>query len=212
MLFRSSMIGKLKYWLEFHIFLTTLGPVLVLFHTSFKFGGIVAVSFWSMVAVVISGITGRFIYLQIPRTIEGKEVDVKELKARENELYLNLINRYKINPSLLKSLNNPFAANDGVERKGFLQIIIKRFLYERRMLKQIKKELKAQNIPSHENKSIVRIYRTKMVLSRRIAWLSSMQKYLHYWHVIHLPFALVMLVIMVIHIAVAILFGYKWIF
>ena len=33
-----SRVGTLKHWLEFHIFLCTLGPVLVLFHTSFKFG------------------------------------------------------------------------------------------------------------------------------------------------------------------------------
>jgi hypothetical protein len=50
---RFSRWGYLKYWLEFHIFLCSLGPVLVLYHTAFKFGGIVAVSFWSMVAVVV---------------------------------------------------------------------------------------------------------------------------------------------------------------
>ena len=52
---RISRLGILKHWLEFHIFLCTLGPILVLFHTSFKFGGLVAISFWSMVAVVTSG-------------------------------------------------------------------------------------------------------------------------------------------------------------
>jgi hypothetical protein len=69
-----SRLGFLKHWLEFHIFLCTLGPILVLFHTSFKFGGIVAISFWSMVAVFLSGVIGRFIYIQIPRTIEGREL------------------------------------------------------------------------------------------------------------------------------------------
>ena len=34
-----TRIGILKHWLEFHIFLCTLGPILVLFHTAFKFGG-----------------------------------------------------------------------------------------------------------------------------------------------------------------------------
>jgi len=39
-----------------------------------------------------------------------------------------------------------------------------------------------------------------------------MQEFLRYWHVAHLPFALIMLVIMIVHIIVALLFGYKWIF
>ncbi len=78
-----SRLGKLNHWLEFHIFLCTLGPILVLFHTSFKFGGIIAISFWSMTVVVISGIIGRYIYLQIPRSIEGRELTLYELTKIE---------------------------------------------------------------------------------------------------------------------------------
>ena len=33
-----------------------------------------------------------------------------------------------------------------------------------------------------------------------------------YWHVLHIPLALVMLIALIIHIAVAIAFGYTWIF
>jgi hypothetical protein len=39
-----------------------------------------------------------------------------------------------------------------------------------------------------------------------------MQNLFKYWHVAHLPFALMLLIIMVIHIAVVLTFGYKWIF
>ena len=81
-----SRIGILKHWLEFHIFLCTLGPVMVLFHTSYKFGGLVSVSFWSMVAVFLSGIVGRFIYLQIPRSIEGRELNLSEVRAMKSDL------------------------------------------------------------------------------------------------------------------------------
>ena len=73
-----SRIGILKHWLEFHIFLCTLGTILIIFHTSYKIGGLVAISFWSMVAVFMSGIIGRFIYIQIPRTIEGRELSLNE--------------------------------------------------------------------------------------------------------------------------------------
>ncbi len=49
-------LGALKYWLDFHIFLCTLGSVMVLFHTSFKFGGIISIGFWSLVIVWVSGL------------------------------------------------------------------------------------------------------------------------------------------------------------
>lgn len=99
-----SRMGLLKYWLEFHIFLCTVGPILILFHTAFKFGGIVSISFWSMVAVFVSGILGRFIYLQIPRSIQGNELTFDELQNRNNALSNQLKNKYQINDSLLNKI------------------------------------------------------------------------------------------------------------
>jgi len=134
-----SRLGALKYWLEFHIFLCTLGPILVLYHTAFKFGGLVAISFWSMVAVFVSGIIGRFIYIQIPRTIEGRELSLTEVREMTGNL-------------------------------------------------------------------------SEASLERKIKRLKTMQNLFKYWHVAHLPFAFVMLIIMIIHVAVTLVFGYRWIF
>ena len=77
---------RIKYLLEFHIFLCTLGPIMILFHTSFKFGGIVSIAFWSIVAVVASGVIGRFIYIQIPRNIQGQVLGLDQLKNMQQEL------------------------------------------------------------------------------------------------------------------------------
>ncbi len=211
--FRSlSRIGVLKYWLEFHIFLCTLGPILVLYHTSFKFGGIVAISFWSMVAVVLSGIIGRFIYLQIPRTIQGRELSLNDLSGLENELFLELKDHYNVNYEIIAQMNTALSNTESTDKGNFFLKIIHRFQFERQLLKQIKKELKNQKLPSKDYRKIVQLFKSKLILNRRIAWLSTMQNLLRYWHVAHLPFALIMLVIMIVHIIVAVLFGYKWIF
>ena len=207
-----SRIGVLKHWLEFHIFLCTLGPILVLFHTSFKFGGIVAVSFWSMVAVVVSGIVGRFIYLQIPRTIEGREMSLNDLNMMETDLFTRLKDQFEINSEILVKINDALLQEISTEGTNYIVRIINRFLFERKLIGQIKKELKQQNLSGKNFRKAVGIFKSKIILNRRIAWLSSMQNFLRYWHIIHLPFALVMLVIMIVHIAVALLFGYKWIF
>lgn len=211
--FRSlSRVGYLKYWLEFHIFLCTLGPVLVLYHTTFKFGGIVAVSFWSMIAVVISGIIGRFIYLQIPRTIEGRELTLNDLNSVESGLLSDLKIRFNIDPEILTGMNEKLLVDEPTGEKNYLVRIVKRFIIERNLIHQFKKELKSQKLKGKNLRKAIRIFKSKIVLNRRIAWLSSMQNFLRYWHVAHLPFALIMLVIMVVHIIVVVLFGYKWIF
>jgi hypothetical protein len=72
-------LGKLSRWLEVHIFLCLLGPLLVVYHTTFKAGGIAAISLWCMLSVAASGIIGRFLYVQIPRNIKGNELSEQEI-------------------------------------------------------------------------------------------------------------------------------------
>ena len=205
-------VGVLKYWLEFHIFLCTLGPVLILYHTTFKFGGIVSISFWSMIAVVISGVIGRFIYIQIPRTIEGREMSLNELNSMKVNFYDELENRYHIDSEIIVWLNPTLLDKSSLSEGNLLVRIFKRVRLENKIIRQLRFKLKTENISKKNFKKIIKLIKSEIILSRRIAWLSTMQNYLRYWHVAHLPFALIMLVIMIVHVIVAVLFGYKWIF
>lgn len=207
-----SRLGILKYWLEFHIFLCTLGPILVLYHTAFKFGGLVAVSFWSMIAVVISGVIGRFIYLQIPRTIEGRAMNMNELAIKKAKFNTDLKNQFSLDDNFLELVNRSTISNDDLYKGTFFSQIIKRLKFEKQQYKIIRTELKKRSIPKNKQRKIIQNVHSEIVLGRRIAWLTTMQNYLRYWHVLHLPFALIMLIIMIIHVIVAVLFGSTWIF
>jgi len=179
-----ARVGVLKYWLEFHIFLCTLGTVFVLFHTTFKFGGIISVGFWSLTIVWVSGVIGRFLYLQIPHTIEGRELTLNELKQRRDTLNEELKNKYNIN---------------------FAEIKTSRF-------SQIKLKLISNHILKEDFSKIKKLIRKEKILTTRINNLDRVKRLFNYWHVAHLPFALIMLIIMLIHVGVVLYFGYKWIF
>ena len=182
---------RIKYLLEFHIFLCTLGPIMILFHTSFKFGGIVSIAFWSMIAVVASGVVGRFIYIQIPRNIQGQALDLDQLKTMQQ----NLVNE-------IQSLSN------------FSQLELDALLQAegRLKLKSAKNLLIDKSIPKENTKKIIRVLKDENKLNRRITRLNQMQKLFKYWHVAHKPFALIMLIIVIVHVVVTLLLGYKWIF
>ncbi len=202
-----SRWGSLKYWLEFHIFLCTLGPMMILFHTSFKFGGIVAVSFWSMVAVWSSGVIGRFIYIQIPRTIEGRELSLTEVRGLKTDLDDILKNNYNLDDEtsqiIISAINSKADASKGYFSKYFSNI---------KTVGLVKSVLKKHNFSHAERTKIVKLVKKDMSLNRKIDRLVIMQKLFNYWHVAHLPFAVIMIIIMIIHVAVTITFGYKWIF
>lgn len=207
-------LGLLRHWLEMHIFLCSVGPILVLYHTAFKFGGIVAVSFWSMVAVVVSGVVGRFIYVQIPRSIHGQEYSLDELKLLNFGYTETLRKDYNLQEDLLKRLDH-FRSIESYKALGFfsvMRIIVHDHFENRLLIHQIRKELVKKNISHKSINEITKLCKSKLILTRKIVLLHSVQKIFRYWHIIHLPFALVMLVIMLIHVGVAIAFGYTWIF
>jgi len=207
-------IGYLKHWLEFHIFLCSVGPVLVLYHTAFKFGGIVSVSFWSMVLVVLSGVVGRFIYLQIPRTIQGQEISVNELNSIKEKLAIKVRSVLSEDSSTLSEFEKISSAD---RYKSFRLItavgfFIRDYFDIKRVMRLLKIRIKLLGIGKSESNELIKAAKSEIVIARRIALLRTSQKLFHWWHIFHLPFAITMFVIMVIHVAVTIIFGYKWIF
>lgn len=205
-------VGALKYWLEFHIFLCSVGPLLILFHTAFKFGGIVSVSFWSMVAVVLSGVIGRFIYIQIPRTIQGRELSRTEIKEMKDEMNQALKKKYGLEEEPYQRLLEITRKTEmiaGVE-------IVEEGESPQQKRKAIKAEVKniihRSGLSRRDKKGIMKLFRNEMKINNRIRRLQLMQTLFKHWHVAHLPFALIMLLIMVIHVAITITFGYRWIF
>jgi len=206
--------GFLKHWLEFHIFLCTLGPILVLFHTAFKFGGIVAVSFWSMVAVVLSGVIGKFLYAQIPHTIQGQMVSFDELNSQNENLSHQLRDEFHVPEKILSAIESLSSIQryKKVNLKTGLIFITKDSFGIKNVIKSLRKELVISKMPKKERDTIIKTAKSKLIISRRIGLLHTMQKLFNYWHIVHLPFAVTMFIIMVVHIVVEIVFGYKWVF
>ena len=211
---RFFNLGYLKHWLEFHIFLCSVGPVLVLYHTAFKFGGLVSVSFWSMVLVVLSGVVGRFIYLQIPRTIEGRELSVQELIEIKEKLAIRIRSVLSEDTSTLTEFERISSADRYKSFKlstaiGYLH---RDFFDIKKVMRLFNKRMKLLGIRKIERKELIKAAKSELTMARRIAFLRTSQKLFQLWHIFHLPFAIAMFVIMIIHVAVTIIFGYKWIF
>jgi len=207
-----SRLGILKHWLEFHIFLCTLGPILVLFHTTFKFGGIVAISFWSMVAVFLSGVIGRFIYIQIPRSVEGRELSLNEIRDMKNDISETLSKSMQLDEESYKAIVDAIESKTKKGKNYFLVGGIKQYLDNRKIIGKVKAVIIKNNLDKSHRVQVLALVRNEMSINRRMDRLVLMQNLFKYWHVAHLPFALVMLVIMVIHVAVTIVFGYRWIY
>ena len=205
-------VGKLNTWLGVHIFLCTLGPYLILLHTSFRFGGIVSIAFWSMTAVTLSGIFGRYVYGHIPRTMHGHTVTRDAVQRGKADLIEHITRDF---PAEADSLKQLLLVGKGKTPRGLvhaLWLTMRWDITKRLRRRQLAQRLKRTNGPVTLQRDLVSAVHQQITLEQRMALLTPFQRMFRYWHLFHLPLTVVMALVLTIHITVAVLFGYTWIF
>lgn len=201
-----ARLGLLSHWLDLHIMLGVFGPLLIVLHSTFKVQGLVALSFWSMVVVATSGVLGRFLYVQIPRTRAGDEVALAELLQQDRLLAERLRNAYGLTDGSLQDLDG---LADAPARVGLVRGLLQMPFDSLRLRAALRGfERRCSEVPRPLLREFRRVVRAKALVRRRIALWSRVHELFHYWHVLHKPFAIVMYLFMVVHVAVALATGY----
>lgn len=200
--------AALRYWLDLHIFCGVVGPLFIVLHSSFKVQGLVALSFWSMVAVAMSGVLGRYLYLQIPRAASGDRMTLTEIEKERRRLAEELLDEESISEEDLAPLSE--IVDEEAKRRDslwslFVHLPLDRFRLKRR-LKAFAHSLGTED--HHVSRRWIHIAWQRAQLERRLRLLSELQSMFHYWHVIHKPFAVIMYLFMLVHIGVATMTGY----
>jgi hypothetical protein len=204
--------GKLRSWLTFHIFLCTLGPYLVLLHTTFKIGNIAAIAFWSMSVVVGSGIFGRYVYQHIPKGADGVFFGSAQLLSRKADLVARVS---LMTGQSRESIGGVMGAFAVTPPRGLLSAIwtaIRFDLGQRRLSHELVLALEHRGVDPALQERAVPILVDGLRLDHSQVVSGPMQRLFGYWHVLHIPLAIVMLITFIVHVGVAIAFGYTWIF
>jgi hypothetical protein len=207
-----ARIGKLKHWLEVHIFLCTLGPFLVLLHTTFKFGGLVSISFWSMALVVASGIFGRYVYVWIPKTLNGRFLSAREMEEQKQELLHKVEEDAGISRAELAHLVGTAPPPD---KTGIVRAVGRSLQHRwgrKRRTRRLSSDLAALGVTNPLLSDLVGRLEKESRVQQQILLVKPFQRAFRYWHAFHLPLAGVMMLVLAIHVGVAIAFGYTWIF
>jgi len=208
--------GKTARWLDIHIWFGIMGPLFITLHTAMKFGGIVSISYFSMLAVMISGFFGRYIYMQMPRDESGVALSARQIDQRIEDLGEMLRTRYDVPAAVMLKIDSFARVGQKQKTRGLMALVrligydLTRPFRSRRLRSYIRRAY--PGIPPKAVSQIAILARRKSLLTRRRAFLETVSNFFHYWHVIHKPFAYVMIVIMFVHITVAVLMGYRWIF
>jgi len=213
--------GTARHWMDFHVVAGITAPILIAFHASFKFQGIAGIAFWIMVVVALSGVIGRYLYAQIPRSLTAAELSLSDLQASERELSEALLSQSIYSAEQInRVLDMPSAAH--IKRIGPLLAIGEMVALDIRRPFQIAHLRRTSAGPGAilrsaggllssriaEIEHVVRLVRQKAALSKRVVFLNQTQKVFHLWHIIHRPFSYAFAVLAIFHIVVVMGLGF----
>lgn len=214
-------MGTARHWMDFHVIAGVSAPVVIAYHASFRFSGIAGIAFWIMLAVALSGIVGRYLYSQIPRSINAAELSMSEIQAVENQLTARLASQDLYSEEeIARVLSMP--TPEHLRKIGALLALGEMIVLNLKLPFQVAAlrrraadfsgnvrslwGLLASTNPAVEH--VVCLVKEKASLSRRIIFLNHTQRVFHLWHVIHRPFSYTFAVLAIIHIAVVMGLGF----
>jgi hypothetical protein len=213
--------GTARHWMDFHVIAGVSAPVVIALHASFKFRGIAGVAFWIMLAVAVSGIIGRYLYAQIPRSLTAAELSLTELSLSEKELAGALLNQTIYSSEQIKrvlevpsaehirSIGPALAIGEMIALDVGLPF---RIAGLRRTSCSFAARIRTVgglfSSGNTEIEDVVRVVRQKASLSKRVVFLDQSQRVFHLWHVIHRPFSYAFAILAVIHIVVVMGLGF----
>lgn len=200
--------GSLGAWLEVHLFCGIVGPVLVTFHTTFKFNGIISAAYWSMVLVMLSGFVGRYLYVRIPRSIRGTELTRTELEGQAIELKEQLADFVPAGGMLqrIEAFERRIVPPTAEELSMF-DLLFGELVLGRR-LRAFDAELQRAGVGDDVRGEVTRLAFDRALLLRRSVYIQRTKKLFDLWHVFHLPLVYLLLAITAAHVALALYMGY----
>jgi hypothetical protein len=215
-------MGNSRHWLDFHVVLGATAPIIIAFHSSFKFGNIAGMAFFSMLMVTLSGFVGRYLYAHIPRGLSAAELSMKEIQEKEEALRKELAEQratFGFTVDALYELPSPAE----IAKTPLIASLLSMFLLD------IKRPFRASllrlrqagfgpwvfsgfGLFSTRDQKLERtilLMQKQSSLSQSIAFLSRTQRIFQLWHVIHRPFSYAFAILAILHIGIALFMGYR---
>ena len=189
--------GATAKWLRFHMVTGLVGPYMVLLHPAMAFQGLAGALSVLTLIVVMSGLTGRYIYSAIPRTIEGAELQAAQIERAILDADVAL-ERSAPGASGLQSVavstdSGGLGAVDG-----------------RRQPAVLRGQAGAGGLSAasrQELHEVQALARRRQLLQRQLEGLAAARRALSVWRSLHVPMALVLFVMAFVHVVGALYYS-----
>ena len=197
-----SRLGSVVRWLDFHVFVGFMSPLVIAFHAAFQSNNMLATGTAGALTIVVStGIVGRFIYGWVPAA-GGKQLELEELTGH--------FERLKQDVSALPTLLAKSIA-DRVTRPvkaGSLLLVFIGVPFEAIALRMRLLWLRLH----FRDRARYRAFKAAVMEAETIRWqirfYSSLKRLLRGWRVFHASLAVLLVLVIAAHIGLSLYLGY----
>ena len=191
------LVGSVKFWFRLHMFFGIFGPVLVVFHSGYQLGSLNSrVALFSMLIVAASGLVGRYFYRHIHHGLYGSKIRFEELYQKDDSWDKMLTASRNPDPELVEKFNRLESKltnrHTGEHRSLWF------YQSTKWKLNRLRKKL-CRLLDNREEKHRV-IQRIDGLHS--ICRLGTNEVLFSYWHVLHFPLFILLVISGLIHVAV----------
>ncbi len=206
--------GATRHWFRIHMILGIVGPVLVLYHCNFALGDLNSkVALFCTLLVATSGIVGRYLYEGIHHGLYGSKTTLTELadgleKSIAGGQASSLLAPIRAE---LKTLDQRVLEPSASVAKGMAQHVAIAWHSRRvywRLISMIRRELIRKSLVSAAvdqqadrlEETIRRYLRDHLAQVRQVARFNAFERLFSLWHVVHIPFFLMMIATAIFHV------------
>lgn len=193
-------LGQMQYWFSMHMMLGIFGPLLVLFHSTFRIHSVNAgVALTCMLVVAGSGFIGRYAYRHIHRGLYGSKLTLHEIREELLGAKDEADSKLKNYPSVIFVLHRfqKYALQPGIPFAGkvwrFFSLPIRRQIANFRCRMIVSGH-------SREGREVCNLVLDYLYGVERAAQFKVFERIFALWHVTHIPLVYMLVATAIWHV------------
>ncbi|MEP7181682.1 MAG: hypothetical protein ABI886_05820 [Betaproteobacteria bacterium] len=207
--------GSTRFWFAVHMMLGIGGPLLVIVHSTLRFGSVNAiVAFASMSLVASSGIVGRYLYARIHHGLYGRRASLAELRTQAGLDADAVHSKLAFAPDVAARLAAFGVRADAASREGlanplrFFALGFVALVERRRSVAEVTRLLRQCGVAEQwSEEKLARRSRGRRALVaaylravQRVAQFGVFERLFSWWHVLHVPLVYMLVLSAIAHV------------
>lgn len=209
-----ARFGAMKHWFRIHMILGIVGPVFILYHCNFELGDLNSkVALYCTLLVAGSGVLGRYLYAGIHHGLYGSKATLQEMagvleKSVAGSHVSDLME--PIRAELAEIDKRVLAPSPGIigsvvrhlgiawrTRRSYRRLVLQA------RLEIMQKAMTSAVVGQHAERletTISRYLHDHLSQARQVARFNSFERLFSLWHIVHVPFFIMMILAGLFHV------------